>query len=216
MAPDGVWLPWTEVLMLASRFGTDAHMCEAAPPLPRNCKYPTDYARIRLLPASEEKTCFLLLRRPKLILSCVSSRCFGTRSLKPTTPKVSLWTFRLPLGWWTYPCLCHSMPRKCISCRFFDLWQIHRQDRAWGLSDGVCMSIPAWAAELFECGFPWTAELVRACSEGDFYETEEFRPASSKLAVTRLWLIFHDSSCGVDFQIFRRNIIIQMCTKQRF
>ena len=43
---------------------------------------------------------------------------------------------------------------------------------------------PAWAAELFECGFPWTAELVRACSEGDFYETEEFRPASCKLAVT--------------------------------
>ena len=30
MAPVGVWLPRTEVLMLASRFGMDAHTCEAA------------------------------------------------------------------------------------------------------------------------------------------------------------------------------------------
>ena len=66
MAPVGVWVPWAEVLMLASRFGMDAHTCEAAAqvwagfglaeldPLPRDCKYPTDYARFRLLPASEE------------------------------------------------------------------------------------------------------------------------------------------------------------------
>lgn len=66
MAPVGVWVPWAEVLMLASRFGMDAHTCEAAAqvwagfglaeldPLPRDCKYPTDYARFRLLPAGEE------------------------------------------------------------------------------------------------------------------------------------------------------------------
>ena len=57
MAPVGVWVPWAEVLMLASRFGMDAHTCEAAAqvwagfglaeldPLPRDCKYPTGYAR---------------------------------------------------------------------------------------------------------------------------------------------------------------------------
>ena len=66
MAPVGVWVPWAEVLMLASRFGMDAHTCEAAAqvwagfglaeldPLPQNCKYPTGYARFRLLPAGEE------------------------------------------------------------------------------------------------------------------------------------------------------------------
>ena len=59
MAPVGVWLPWTETLLLAARFGMDAHTCEAAAqswasiglaeldPLPRHCKGPTDYTRIR-------------------------------------------------------------------------------------------------------------------------------------------------------------------------
>ena len=66
MAAVGVWLPWTETLLLAARFGMDAHTCEAAAqswaslglakldPLPRHCKGPTDHARIRLLPAGDE------------------------------------------------------------------------------------------------------------------------------------------------------------------
>ena len=52
--------------MLASRFCMDAHACEAAAqawagfglaeldPLPRDCKYFTEYARIRLLPVGQE------------------------------------------------------------------------------------------------------------------------------------------------------------------
>ena len=131
---------------MASRFGMDAHTCEAASqawagfclaeldPLPRDCKYPTDYAGIRLLSAGEE-----------------------TDMLSVSLPSE------------TDPQLCELSLSS------------NEEPEATNSNDEP---VDVRAAEVLECGFPWTAELVRACSEDDLYETEEFRPASSKLAVT--------------------------------
>ena len=101
MAPVGVWLPWTEVLMKTSRFGKDAHACEAAAQAwagfglagldPSAWKAWIPCLEIANIPQTmlafvccqrvKKPMCSLFLRHPKLILRCLSSRRLRTRSL---------------------------------------------------------------------------------------------------------------------------------------
>ncbi|CAE7515595.1 unnamed protein product [Symbiodinium microadriaticum] len=189
-APTGVWLPWEEVLFMAGQFGLAPDTCQAAAeawcsvgaadldPRPRDCTS-GQYVRVRLLPLGDDTDVLSVSSDDDAAAEetqaepCADGQVVAVPSCADGPVAVDI---PLPQSFCAEE--VHLLPV------FFDLWQTHKKDAALGLDDGLSVDIPAWASDLFQCGFPWTADLVRACSEGGFYDTMEIRPTSAKLALT--------------------------------
>ena len=190
MAPTGAWLPWEEVLFMAGQFGLAPDTCQAAAeawcsvgaadldPRPRDCTS-GQYVRVRLLPLGDGTDVLSVSSDDDAAAEetqaepCADGQVVAVPSCADGPVAVDI---PLPQSFCAEE--VHLLPV------FFDLWQTHKKDAALGLDDGLSVDIPAWASDLFQCGFPWTADLVRACSEGGFYDTMEIRPTSAKLALT--------------------------------
>ena len=172
MAPVGVWLPWAEVVALAAPWGWAREACAdaasvlvdlGAAEVEKSCGVrgadSEAYVRVRLLPVNDEDGM-------DGVLSVSSSESEDEAVVEddvPSTPLLQQPSCSGSFGMDIDMPLPASFQENELALLpvFFNLWSLQEEEKSAGITDGLGVDIPAWAAELFGNGLPWTKELVQ-------------------------------------------------------